>query len=78
MQVSPFPPECLEISQGDARKPDRLHQLQDEVAREKGLSPDTLRRLLAKVEQYSECHRANGLPDELLAILNEDLGHHPN
>jgi len=68
-----FPSECLETSQSDSTEPNRLRQLQEEVAREKGLSPDTLRRLLAKVEEYSESHRAFGLPDDLLAILKEDL-----
>ena len=56
---------------------DWLRELQDTVAREKGLSPDTLRRLLAKVEEYSESHHALGLQDELLAILQEDLNRRP-
>ena len=34
---------------------------------------DTLRRMLAKVEEYSESHRAHGLPDDLLNILKDDL-----
>ncbi len=34
---------------------------------------NTLRRLLAKVEEYSESHRAHGLPDDLLNILKDDL-----
>jgi hypothetical protein len=32
-----------------------------------------LRRLLAKVEEFSESHRAMGLPDDLLRILKDDL-----
>jgi hypothetical protein len=28
-----------------------------------------LRRMVAKVEEYSESHRAHGLPDDLLNIL---------
>lgn len=34
---------------------------------------DTLRRLLAKVDEFSESHRAFGLPDDLLHILKDDL-----
>ena len=30
-------------------------------------------RLLAKVDEYSESHRAFGLPDDLLNILKDDL-----
>ena len=51
----------------------RLRELQEEVAVEKGIRVDTLRRLLAKVEEYSESHRAHGLPDDLLNILKDDL-----
>jgi len=51
----------------------RLRELQEEVAVEKGIRADTLRRLLAKVEEYSESHRAHGLPDDLLNILKDDL-----
>lgn len=51
----------------------RLRELEEEVAREFGVRADTLRRLLAKVEEYSESHRAHGLPDDLLNILKNDL-----
>jgi len=51
----------------------KLRELEDEVANELHLRPDTLRRLLAKVEEYSESHRAHGLPDDLLNILKDDL-----
>jgi DNA sulfur modification protein DndC len=51
----------------------RLRELEEEVAREFGVRADTLRRLLAKVEEYSESHRAHGLPDDLLNILKDDL-----
>lgn len=50
-----------------------LRQTQESVANEKGISSDTLRRLLSKVEEYSESHRAFGLPDDLLNILKDDL-----
>ncbi len=62
----------------DSKQPDRLRELQEQVAREKDVSPDTLRRLLAKVEEYSECHRADGLSDDLLNILQDDLSRNPN
>lgn len=29
--------------------------------------------MIAKVEGYSESHRAHGLPDDLLNILKDDL-----
>jgi DNA sulfur modification protein DndC len=51
----------------------RLRELEEEVAREKAVDPDTLRRMVAKVEEYSESHRAHGLPDDLLNILKDDL-----
>ena len=51
----------------------RLRKLEDEVAKEFGVRADTLRRMLAKVEEYSESHRAHGLPDDLLNILKDEL-----
>ena len=51
----------------------RLRELEDEVARQFGVRADTLRRMLAKVEEYSESHRAHGLPDDLLNALKDDL-----
>ncbi len=50
-----------------------LRKMEEEVAREKGIDAETLRRLIAKVEEYSESHRAFGLPDDLLNILKDDL-----
>jgi len=61
------------IMSTDLNELNRLRELQEEVAAEKGISADTLRRLLAKVEEYSESHRAFGLPDDLLNILKDDL-----
>jgi DNA sulfur modification protein DndC len=58
---------------GDLKELNRLRELEDEVAREKGIDPETLRRMLAKVEEFSESHRAHGLPDNLLNILKDDL-----
>jgi len=51
----------------------QLREIEDEVTKELGVRSDTLRRLLAKVEEYSESHRAHGLPDDLLNILKDDL-----
>lgn len=57
----------------DLKEAGRLRELQEEVAEEKGICPDTLRRLLAKVDEYSESHKAIGLPDDLINILKDDL-----
>lgn len=57
----------------DLKEVSRLQQLQEEVAAEKGICPDTLRRMLAKVEDYSESHKAMGLPDDLLNILKDAM-----
>jgi DNA sulfur modification protein DndC len=61
------------IMSTDLSELNRQRELQEEVAAEKGISADTLRRLLAKVEEYSESHRAFGLPDDLLNILKDDF-----
>jgi len=57
----------------DIKETNRLRSLEEEVAAEKSIRVDTLRRLVEEVEQYSEKHRADGLPDELLNILKDDL-----
>lgn len=61
------------IVMSDWKETSRLRELQEEVVSEKGIRADTLRRLLAKVEEYSESHRAVGLPDDLMKILKDDL-----
>src|SRR5258706_81433 len=66
------------IIMSDIKETNRLRELQEEVAREKGISADTLRRLLGKVEEHSESHRAHGLPDNLLNILKDDLEQEAN
>src|SRR5271169_6525852 len=38
----------------------RLREMEDEVCREKGVNADTLRRMVAKVDEYSQSHRAHG------------------
>ncbi len=61
------------ILMSDWKDTNKLRDLQEEVAVEKGVRADTLRRMLAKVDEYSESHRAFGLPDDLLNILKDDL-----
>ena len=61
------------IMNTDLNELNRLREEEEAVAREKGISADTLRRMVAKVEEYSEFHRAHGLPDDLLNILKDDL-----
>jgi len=57
----------------DLNELNRLRELEEKVAREKGINAETLRRTIAKVEEYSETHRARGLPDNLLKILEDEL-----
>lgn len=61
------------VMNADLKELNRLREMEEEVARELGVRADTLRRMLAKVEEYSESHRAHGLPDDLLNILRDDL-----
>jgi DNA sulfur modification protein DndC len=57
----------------DLKDDSQLRTIEADVARIKGVSEETLRRLIAKVEEYGESHRAQGLPDELLQILQDEL-----
>jgi excinuclease UvrABC helicase subunit UvrB len=61
------------IMNTDLGQLNRLRQIEEEVAEEHGVRADTLSRMLAKVEEFSESHRAHGLPDDLLNILKDDL-----
>jgi len=61
------------IMNPDLNELNRIREMEEEVAQELGIRADTLRRMLAKVEEYSESHRAHGLPDDLLNILKDDL-----
>ncbi len=61
------------IMSADLKELNKLREMENEIAREKNVNPDILRRMLAKVEEYSESHRAHGLPDDLLNILKDDL-----
>ena len=51
----------------------RVRELEETIAQELDIRADALRRMHAKVEEYSESHRAHGLPDDLLNILKDDL-----
>lgn len=57
----------------DFQELNRLRDLQEKVARQKNISAESLRRMLNKVEEYSEMQRAHGLSDDLLNILKDDL-----
>lgn len=61
------------IMNTDLGELNRLRELQEEVAREFNIRVDILRRMLAKVEEFSESHRAFGLADDLLNALKDDL-----
>ncbi|MGA2608685.1 MAG: DNA phosphorothioation system sulfurtransferase DndC [Terriglobia bacterium] len=61
------------IMNTDLSELNRLREMEDKIAAEKGINVETLRRMVAKVEEYSESHRARGLPDDLLNILKDDL-----
>ena len=61
------------IMNADLSELNRLREMEDKIAAEKGINAETLRRMVAKVEEYSESHRAMGLPDDLLNILKDDL-----
>lgn len=66
------------VTMKDLKEVNRLRELQEKVAKEKGISADTLRRLLAKVDEFTESHRAMGLPDDLMNILKDDLEQRSN
>lgn len=57
----------------DLRQTARLRKLEAEVAEEKGLSPDIFQRLVAKVEEFSVNSRAQGVRNELVRIIEDDL-----
>jgi DNA sulfur modification protein DndC len=61
------------IMNTDLSELSRVRELEEKIAQKLGIRADTLRRMLAKVEEYSESHRAHGLPDDLLNILKDDL-----
>ncbi len=61
------------IMTADLNQLNRVQELEEEVAQKLDIRVDKLRRMLAKVEEYSESHRAQGLPDDLLNILKDDV-----
>jgi len=61
------------LPMNDLRQTSRLRRLEAQVAEDKGLNAETLQRLVAKVEEYSELQRAHGLQNDLQRILQDDL-----
>ncbi len=61
------------VMNADLNELNRMRELEENITQKFGIRADTLRRMLAKVEEYSESHRAHGLPDDLLNILKDDL-----
>jgi hypothetical protein len=59
------------IMNTDLNQLNQLRQIEEKVAKELNIRADALGRMLAKVEEYSESHRAHGLPDDLLNILKD-------
>ena len=57
----------------ELKEVERLRELEDQVAAEKGVRAERLRRMIGKVDEFSESHRAVGLPDDLLPILKDDV-----
>lgn len=66
------------VMSADLKELSRLRELEEQIAAEKGVDVDTLRRMVAKVEEYSEMDRARGLGDELLSILRDDMDKEPS
>ena len=48
----------------DLKELNRIREMEESVTQEHDIRADTLRRMLAKVEEYSESHRSYGLPDD--------------
>jgi hypothetical protein len=46
------------VMNADLSELNHLRQMEDDVTAAKGIRADTLRRLLSKVEEFSESHRA--------------------
>ncbi len=65
------------VVNSDLNEMNRLREMEEEVAQELSIRADTFRRMLSKVEEYSESYRAHGLPDDLPNILKDDLYNTP-
>jgi len=61
------------IMSADLKELNKLREMEEAVAREKSINADILRRMLAKVEEYSEYVHARGLQEDLLRILRDEL-----
>jgi len=59
------------VMNNDLNELNRLREMGEEVTKELSIRANTLRRMLAKVAEYSESHRAHGLPDDLLNIQDD-------
>ncbi len=64
------------IMSADLKEVNKLREMEEAVAREKSINADILRRMLAKVEEYSEYVHTRGLQEDLLNILKDDLETH--
>lgn len=62
------------IPMNDLRQTARLRKWEAEVAEDKGLSPETLQRLVGKIEEYSEMQWARGFTDQLNTV-HKDARH---
>ena len=51
----------------------RLRTLVEDVSGSRHLSPETMHRLVAKIEEFSESHKAMGLVSDLQRILQDDI-----
>lgn len=61
------------LPMNDLRQTARLRKLEADVATDLNLNPDTLQRLVGKIEEYSEMQRAHGLQVDLQRILQDDI-----
>ena len=51
----------------------RLRLMVEDVSDVRNLNPETMHRLVAKIEEFSESHRAAGLVSDLQRILQDDI-----
>ena len=51
----------------------RLRTMVEDISDTRNLNPETMHRLVAKIEEFSESHRAAGLVSDLQRILQDDI-----
>ena len=56
-----------------AKQAQRLRAMVEDVSDARRLNPETMHRLVAKIEEFSESHRAAGLVGDLQRILQDDI-----